>query len=219
MSLRVLKFLTFTVLGALGPVALGQGVNPDTSPTDTSHILTLFSSGEGGQSGGWRTVIGTPSDPVFVELDPTGPVWLKHLTTQDDAPISYYGQVVRLEENLLVGGSLPWTGWHSQADTEGFRSHYWTPLWPPYQAVPAFTIRADGSNVPADISMSNTGYDITFPALQPGTNVTIIQEFVWSDQAMPFTGTIQMHQYPTPEPATLAFTALTGLFITRRRSR
>jgi hypothetical protein len=210
----MLKVLVFTVLGALGPAALGQGVDPDTSPTDTNHVLIPFGSGEGAQAGGWESIIGTPSNPVFVELDPTGPVWLKHLTTQDAASISYLDGVVRVEENLLVGGGLSWTGWHTQVDTEGFRSRYW--IWFP-QVGPAFTIVANGSAVPANITMLDTGYDVTFPPLQPGTNVTIVQEFVWSDQAMPFTGTIQMHQYPTPEPATLAFLALAGLFFTRHR--
>lgn len=210
---RLSKVLMFTILGGVGPAVLGQGVGGN-SPTDTSHVLTSIFSGDDFFPPSWRTIIGTMIDPISVELDPAGPAWVKHLQTQDMAPINPISGIIVAHEYLMVGGSRPWTGLHMEINTDGF-------IWFPYSTFPdpspMFKMLADGLPVPFTIQLDGGKLDVSFPPLTPGTTVTIEQKFAWWIQDTPFTGSIEMREYPVPEPASLVGLGLLFLISQRRR--
>jgi len=194
-------------LGAASPMAWAQGVGPG-SPTDTSHVLQPVASFPEDPID-WAATIGSTSAPIEVELDPGGPAWGKHLQTENGSSITATYGVVRIEENLVVSGSAPWAGWHSEIVTDGFV--WYTGGWSP-----TFTIMAGGALITADVRISGAGLDATFPALSPGTPVRLFQKFVWS-QETPFDGVIDVCQYPVPEPTSLL--SLTTLFFVSYRKR
>lgn len=210
MLTRVSRVLMFMFLGASASLAWGQGVNPDTSPTNTNHTLLPY-AGIPEPPVTWRTVIGTSAEPIGVELSPTGPAWQSLFHTNTDAPIPA-GSYVAIREHLTVGGTTPWSGWHVELSDPGFalvRSGWTAPLI-------AF---ANGTFVPANITLASaSGLDATFPSLAPGTAVDF-DVYIWRTSSNPLASSFSMSQYPTPEPATLALITLAGVVFVRRRPR
>jgi hypothetical protein len=192
------------------PMVSGQGVGGD-SPTNTSHVLQhVFYIPEDPIN--WATTIGTVSAPVRVSLDPAGPPWVKHLQTENDTPIGERtGPIVGIEENLMVGGSISWTGWHSDLATSGF-------IWytGPGGTLPPFRLRVNDVPVPVTFAINGSSLDVSFPPIAPGSTVNIVQKFGWP-HPIPFIGTIEMHQYPTPEPHSALGAMFLLLVLHRRR--
>jgi hypothetical protein len=160
----------------------------------------------------WFTRIGTTGARIGVELSPVGPAWSKHLQTQNGLPIGgdATGPILGIEENLLVSGAIPWTGWHSEITTTGF---VW---WTGGQFVPVPSLLANGLPVQVTFAMSGQSLDLTFPPLVPGTTVTLFQKFGWP-QDISFAGTIELRQFSVPEPASVL--GLSALFPVSHRRR
>lgn len=194
-------------LGAASPMAWAQGVGPG-SPTDTDHLLQPVASIPEDHID-WATIIGSAAVPVGVELDPTGPAWTKHFQTENGSLITVTNGVVWIAENLLVSGSVPWTGWHSEIVTDGF-------VWYAGGSSPTFALIVGGTPIAVTVQTSGSSLDATFPALLPGTPVRLYQKFAWS-QETPFDGVIDMCQYPVPEPISLV--SLAALFFVSYRKR
>jgi hypothetical protein len=212
MLTRVSKVLMFMFLGVGGSMALGQGVNPATTPTNTSHLLYLSPSQVEGVNI-WSGFVGSTTSYTPVELDPVGPAWTKHLQTNDGSPIAATVARIAVVERLHVTGPYPWTGWHSELDP-GFR---WNGVLD-VTMQPPFAMTVNGVTSFGNYHVSGSTLDVTFPAISPGTDVTLGFMFGWSD-SVPFTGSLQMREYPTPEPATLILMALAGSGVLRRRPR
>jgi hypothetical protein len=149
-----------------------------------------------------------------VAYDPSAGPWHKVLAGTDggvftasdtDLPIS-------IVEHLTVAGTTPWTDWHEEFSTLGWR-------WIDDRAGsgdPSFT-HSDGTPIPGmsitftDPTPTSGGrIDFRFDPLPPGTNVNINKRFVYDglDRLLPvevFIGKLDLFEYPTiPEPAGVA---------------
>jgi hypothetical protein len=154
--------------------------------------------------------------PVPVVLDPNGPVWSKVFTDPSGgAPTGTAGTIYPVHEQLVVSGTLPWTDWHEEITSIGWQ-------WQPG----ASQILANGIPVggfsavytPAGTSFGGS-VDFFFNSLAPGTVVDIFKTLEFAGQVGTFnTGTIGIHEYPTPEPSTIGLLALGGLALLRRRA-
>jgi hypothetical protein len=182
---KTVAIFSLMLLAAATRTALTQGVGGG-SPTDTSHTLHLVASIPEDPTD-WSTRIGTAAAPIGVQLDPSGPVWSKHFQTQNGRPIGggVTGPIVGIEENLLVGGSISWTGWHSDLATGGF-------IWytGPGGTLPPFRLRVNDLPVPVTFAITGSSLDVSFALSRLEVGSTSIRS---SDGLM---------RYPFWEPST-----------------
>ncbi len=181
--------------------ARAQGVgNPGSLPS----TIYLDPSGTGWNVG-----------PVTVVRDPNGQPWHKHFTDPLGGPIvAPWGSVWPVQETLIIGPNLPWSDWHEEIITPG-----WS--WDVQ-----VSILVNNSVPPAGLSVVNTPgtsttggiLDFYFNSLPVGTMLTIRKQFVFDGiPGAVFTGSIDVDEYPTPEPASLGLLALGGVLALRRR--
>lgn len=187
------------ILLATGASALAQGVgNPGSLPT-------VFPQ---------NTPSGWDIGPYAVELDPAGPPWSKVLTDPAGGPVTgTVGQTYTLHEQLIIAGTLPWTDWHEHITTIGWE-------WQQSSTVLANGAPVGGFNAIYTPATSATGgmVDFYFNSLAPGTVVDIFKTLQFAGQVGQFnTGTIDIHEFPTPEPASLLMLAGGGLLLLKRR--
>ena len=161
-----------------------------------------------------NTPSGWDIGPVSVVLNPSGGPWSKILTDPTGGPVTgTVGTTYTLHEKLKVGGTLPWTDWHEEITTIGWE-------WQPTSTILANGIPVGGfsANYTPGTSASGGSVDFFFNSLAPGTVVDIFKTLQFAGQAGTFnTGTINLHEYPTPEPASIGLLALGSLFALRRR--
>lgn len=174
-------------------------------------------------SSGWT--LGDSNQPIGVILDPNAGPWVKNLWGPGGANVNaddtgyVYSSIYWFTEVLHISGTLSWTDWHEAVTTPGWD-------------LGVFSVKlADGSNpsglsvvnLPSDWPTHGGGADIYFDALTPCHTLVIQKQLVWigdpNVQGNLFSGSIQMVQYPTPEPATLSLLALGGLAMLRRKSK
>jgi len=182
-------------------MALGQGVgNPGALPVVINQ----------------NTPTGWDIGPVPVVLNPAGPVWSKVLTDPSGGPVTgTVGTTYTLHEQLIVAGQLPWKDWHEQITTIGWE-------WQPTSTILANGNPVVGFNAVYTPGTSATGgiVDFSFNALAPGTTVDIFKTLQFAGQVGQFnTGTIDIHEYPTPEPASLMLLAGASVLLAKRRNR
>lgn len=195
--MRTSRFVTIASLASLAAAGLSfaQGVgNLPALPTNFNASPAI---------NGWS--IG----PVGVIRDPNGPAWIKTLEGPQGGPfVAAPGTTLNLMESLVIQGNLPWTDWHETILTPG-----WVWLNPNILA---------NSAVPSGLTINNAGstVDFYFDPLYPGTKVDIRKQlhYVGSADGTAFFGTIQIAEFPTPEPASLGLIALGSAAVLRRRS-
>lgn len=211
MFARTVTVITLMLMGAGGQIALGQGVGGN-SPTDTSHVFLSGFSLPGEPPVNWLTHVIDSSGPIPVELDATGPAWHKTFTTHENQPVQPGLGIMALYEHLEITGNQAWTAWHVEILTPGFR---WldAPLY-----TPQVDIRGSSGLTPVPITSQITDriLDVSFSELLPGTQVNHRFVFEWTGSS-PFIGTIEMLQYPAPEPASLLGFSVLFLFLRGRR--
>jgi hypothetical protein len=208
MRMRRLSVLAAGGVLALARVLLAQGVGPG-GPFDTTYPLQSRVSVPEDPTY-WGAAVGSSSDPVAVALDPLGPVWTKHVQTQPGMTI-LPGHRVLLTEYLTITGEREWTGWQERILTENF-------AWVDYLT----TLRVAGSPAPG-LSIDYTppgappgsGVAFSFDALTPGTQLEIRTRLVYTG-SQPFSGSIVVQEFPTPEPASAVLMGLGSLMIARR---
>ncbi len=203
------RILAITIVAACGMTAFGQGVNPANSPTDTTHVLQSVRPFPD-ELTTWASSIGTSASPVSVELDPAGPVWVKHFQTQTGEPITRMGTSIRLLETLVVGGSTEWSGWHTELPS-GFQWPTSTGFFPP----PPIEATVSGVPLPLTYTVSGTSLDSILPPAMPGTQVTFRFAFFWTDPT-PLSAPFEIREYPTPEPTTVTVLLFAALLLARR---
>ncbi len=161
--------------------------------------------------GGW--FIGT----YGVIRDPNGPKWVKNLEGPNGGPfLAAPGQMFGLSESLYIQGNLSWMDWHEEILTPGWE-------WAPPSVFLANGLPAPGLNITYTLGNSTHGGTIgfDFSPLPPGTKIDIRKQlqYVGGADGTAFFGTVQVAQYPTPEPASVGLLALGSLLALRRRTR
>lgn len=188
----------------LSQVAFAQGVG------NIGSLPTSF------QGPPW--VVGTPTGPIPVSLNPAGPAWSKNFTGPNGGPFVQpaLGAPLPVRETLLVIGNLPWTDWHEDVmgiDASGAPDPGWS--W----ANPVLLV--NGLPAPGlTTSLSGGNLSFFFNPVAPGSIVTIQKDLVYNGiPGTAFIGTLAIHEYPTPEPATMGLLGIGSLLVWRRRNR
>ena len=182
---------------------------------------SVFAQGVGNPPGSlpWFFPQNTPTGwdiggPILIVLDPTGGPWGKTLADPSGGSVTgTVGTTYTLHEQLKVGGTLPWTDWHEEITTIGWE-------WQPTSTILANGVPVGGFSAVYTPGYSSAGgsVDFYFNSLAPGTIVDIYKTLQFAGQVGTFnTGTINLHEYPTPEPAALALLGLGGVVALRRR--
>ncbi len=144
-------------------------------------------------------------------------MWSKNFTGPNGGPFFQpaFGPPLPVTEVLQVAGNLPWTDWHEDVmgiDASGAPDPGWS--W----ANPSILVNGVA---PSGLSITGAGTNnlsFFFNPVAPGSIVQISKDLVYSGiPGTTFIGTLAIHEYPTPEPATLGMLALGSLTVLRRR--
>jgi hypothetical protein len=204
---RVGLVVTAVVLGA-ATAAFAQGVgNLGSLPTQFTSPAPVI---------GWSVDSGIATNPWLpVQISPTGPQWVKTFSGPNGQPFTAVpGQTFTLQELLVIAPTQSWTDWHEHILTPGWDwvqpTLFMANFAPPPGLSTVFT--------PGTPSVGGA-VDFYFNPLAPGTLLDIRKTLQYTGTpGVAFNGTIQIAEYPTPEPATLSLLALGGLAVLRRRA-
>ncbi|MGB9626102.1 MAG: PEP-CTERM sorting domain-containing protein [Phycisphaerae bacterium] len=206
-TIKMLAVVSASLLAA--QAALAQGVG-NIGSLPTQFVTT-------NPPNGW--VVADPAGgPIPVELNPSGPQWSKAFTGPNGGPFAQpaFGPPLPVTEVLVVSGNLPWTDWHEDVigvDASGLPDPGW--VW----ANPFILVNGAP---PAGLSIVGAGtgsLSFFFNPVAPGSLVQIRKELVYNGlPGTTFIGTLAIHEYPTPEPATIGLLAVGGLAMLRRRT-
>ncbi|HVP12068.1 MAG TPA: PEP-CTERM sorting domain-containing protein [Phycisphaerae bacterium] len=210
---RVIVIVSLAIVAILTTTgnSYAQGVG------NLSSLPTLFTTPV--PPTGWVVSDPATGGPVPVVLDPTGPVWGKSFTGPNGGnflypPTSPSNPALPVTELLQVAGTNPWTDWHEDVigiDAQGFPDPGWT--WAnPFVLVNG--LPAPGLTV-TGVGTSNLSF--FFNPVAPGSTITIRKDLVYAGTpGAAFFGTLAVHEYPTPEPASLVLLAAGALWSLRR---
>lgn len=163
--------------------------------------------------GGWT--IGGAAGPIGVVRDPNGPKWIKNLEGPQGGPfVAPPGSIHTVQELLQIEGNLPWLDWHEEIITPG---------WEWAQPIVFLANGAPPNNLQVSLLPGTPNHGgavhFDFDPLFAGTQIIIRKQlqYVGGTDGTAFFGTVQIAQYPTPEPASAALLALGSLAVLRRR--
>ena len=161
-------------------------------------------------NGGWNVVDPTGT-PIPVQLDPNGPVWSKVFSGPGGGNFSQpaFGPPLPVYEALQVAPNLPWSDWHEEVVHPDW---VWTN--------PAILVNGV---VPGGLTITGAGTNnlsFFFNPVAPGSFVEIFKDLVYNGiPGTTFIGTLNIHEYPTPEPASAALLGCAGVLLLSRRRR
>ena len=192
-------------------IAVGDGPGRRVS---TSHSITAV-----GVGAAW-IIPAPPAAPIPVRLDHSVGPWSKRLDLIHNAPVVMEEwQALPVIEHLKVDGDTPWTDWHEEILTPGWR---WS------STAIEVTVTTDLSTRPPvpglSFDLQPTALDFYFDPILPGTEIYIVKsiQFMGVDPNDPEETTgdpVFISQHPTPEPATLGLLAVGAPALLRRRRR
>ena len=191
----------FCTIALINSNALAQGIDADQQLNTDHHF------GQGSQDNGWAIGEG---DPWPIGLDPNGPVWHKNLhgpTFQNPTAGLNPGDY-DVTESLFITGHLPWEDWHEVILTPGWE---WV----------GGSISGSFGTIGGFLDPTSTTIWFDFPSTPPGQVVDITKKIRWLGPGQWVAsqhGPIEVIEYPTPEPTSLALLGIGTLLITRRRT-
>ncbi len=195
--------LTLIVVAAITHATFGQGVGTG-SPTDTTLSLTHWPQIPE-EPWIWGASMGYGSW-IPVSLDPEGTAWGVHLLAPASGVVT--GNHIVLAQYLTIGGHMPWTGWQMDLDT------------PSMEWVSGHTgsigetprILVDGAAPPGlTAALTADSIRFSFDPLPPGAQLTIVNEMIYTPtETDPFRDTVDIRQFPVPEPTTVVLMAIAG---------
>jgi hypothetical protein len=213
-NMQALKIRNVVVVAGLSLVtaqmAMAQGVGNLGSLPTTFPLQT---------PGGWT--VGNAAAPVPVVLDPNGPQWGKSFVGPNGGPFSYAptsttNPPLNVQEFLQVDPTSPaWTDWHEDVIGIDGLTGATDPNW--IWTNPSILV--NGSPYPATITGAGTSnLSFLFNPVAPGSTIIIRKQLEYlGTPGQVFFGTLSVHEYPTPEPGSLALLGLASTFILRRR--
>ena len=204
--IRLLVVVSATL--AASPMAFAQGVG------NIGSLPTQFQTGT--PPNGWTVISST--GPIPVVLDPNGPAWGKAFTGPNGGSFMQPGAggpALPVTEVLQVAGNRPWTDWPEEvigADAAGAPDYGWSWVNP--------SILVNGVT-PGGLTITGVGTNnlsFFFNPVAPGSVVQIRKDLVYNGiPGAAFVGTLAVHEYPTPEPATVGLMGIGSLLMWRRR--
>jgi len=177
--------------------ALAQGTA--TGPI-TSHIVDP----------GPIVLIGDPTNPIPIDLDPFGQPWTKNISDSNGNIIS--GGPLSLDETIINVGNEPWFDWHEHIlpDATGAVPGKWITV----------TMAINGSSIlfnAVGLGTSDLWLDTFSQPVLPGDVLNIRK--VIDVTPGPALVQLSIQEYPTPEPASAALIGLGALgLLGKRRS-
>jgi len=161
---------------------------------------------------GPSVLIGNPSSPIPIDLDPNGPPWTK--TLNDPNFLLLNGGPLNLNETIINVGTEPWFDWHEHLlpDASGAFPGNWSSVQMSVNGNPiAFNVIGIGTPnlwldtfslpvLPGDILNIRKIIDV-FPGIPGVVNQPIV-----------------IQEYPTPEPASAALIGLGAITLLFRRA-
>jgi hypothetical protein len=193
----LILLLSFGVAMSLSATATAADVGAGQSLTGG----TTYSSYDTSGGTGWSVNDPGTGGRQTVYLDPTKGPWVKNLNT-GNLQLNIYPLV----ENLVVGGgpnglAPAWTDYHEHILTAGWVWYNNADGLHPWIAQPwgGATLTPGANPINADWTFN--------PALPIGTNVTLTKYVQYIPGVAPQGMVVQISEYPTPEPGTLALLA------------
>ncbi len=156
-------------------------------------------------------VIGNPTNPMPIDLDPVGQPWTKTIT--DPNFLILNGGPLNLNESIINVGSEPWYDWHEHIlpDATGAYPGDWSFVQMSVNGNP-ITFNALGIGTP------NLWLDTFSQPVLPG-DILNIRKIIDVVPGIP--GIVQqpivIQEYPTPEPASAALIGIGSLVLMARR--
>jgi len=156
-------------------------------------------------------LIGTPNNPIPIDLDPNGPPWTK--TIFDPNFLLLNGGPLNLNETIINVGTEPWYDWHEHImpDATGVVPGMWSSVQMSVNGNPIFF---NGLGLGTADLWLDTFSQPVFPG-----DVLNIRKIIDVKPGIPGVPNqpIIIQEYPTPEPASAALIGIGSLMLLARR--
>ncbi len=153
-------------------------------------------------------LIGDPTNPFSIDLDPNGPPWTKNII--DPNLLMINGGILDIVETIINVGTEPWLDWHEHIlpDATGVVPGIWVNVNMSINGNPI------GFNA-VGLNTANLWLDTFTQQVLPGDILEIHKQLDASPTPALFT--LRIEEYPTPEPASAALLGIGSLLVLARR--
>lgn len=156
-------------------------------------------------------LIGTPNNPIPIDLDPLGPPWTK--TISDPNFLTLNGGPLNLNESIVNVGTEPWYDWHEHilSDATGAFPGFWSSVQMAVNGNP-ITFNTIGIGTP------DLWLDTFSQPVLPG-DILNIRKIIDLKPGIPGVPNqpIVIQEYPTPEPASAALIGFGAVALMNKR--
>lgn len=217
--MTVRTWLAVAMLLVLGswrtPSASGVGVGGD-GPAETSHaLIPIYQVPEAPFQ--WGAGVGTPEQPIPIEVDAQGHVWQKTFQPNYGNRFFRSGDHIFIVEYFVVAGDGSWTGWQQTLNLATF--DWIIGGWiGPQTSVKVNGAIAPGLTIQRSDPTPGEGASLafSFDPILPGSQVNIVSEILYSGTTE-LRDPLVIRELPLPEPSTLMVLVATWSLLLLRR--